>query len=275
MKRQFFAACALLFVGACAGLNGTDDYTSSNTAGGEYNADGVFVAYCSGEPAPVIYTKEGFPIIDDQACIPEPEVLGITVVNTQRRTTSHRPDKPYNPHLPPTCEQLNNCPPPPPPPPPSQVCEGDLVGNFPACSCPNGQISTGGNSCEFPPPPPPPLVCTGDLVGEYPACSCPDGQISTGGDSCGFPPPPPTCAELGQYDNGNSCEPWAVCDPLLEDLDASTNSCDPISCANNEVLIGGICIPKNQCNSGGGNGPEGVPIDCDPGNSGDNNNGDD
>ncbi len=78
MKRQFFAACGLLFVGACTGVNGSGD---GEAAGGFYDANGVWVAYCSGEPAPVIFTKEGFPIIDDQACIPEPEVLGLFVTN--------------------------------------------------------------------------------------------------------------------------------------------------------------------------------------------------
>ncbi|MGE4612082.1 MAG: hypothetical protein AAED33_11965 [Paracoccaceae bacterium] len=53
-------------------------------ASGEYNADGVFVAYCNGAAAPVIFTKEGFPIIDDQACIPEPEVLGITITKAEK-----------------------------------------------------------------------------------------------------------------------------------------------------------------------------------------------
>ncbi len=65
------------FLGACASLIQPD--VDLANAGGEYNADGVFVAYCSGEAAPVIFTKEGFPIIDDQACIPEPEVLGIEI----------------------------------------------------------------------------------------------------------------------------------------------------------------------------------------------------
>ena len=38
MKRQFLAACGLLFVGACTGVNGSGD---GEAAGGFYDANGV------------------------------------------------------------------------------------------------------------------------------------------------------------------------------------------------------------------------------------------
>ena len=68
MKRLFFAACGLLLLGECA----VEEEIVQDIGGAYIN--GVFVAYCSAEAAPVLFTKEGFPIIDDQACIPEPEV---------------------------------------------------------------------------------------------------------------------------------------------------------------------------------------------------------
>ena len=71
MKRLYIAACGLLLLGACA-----VEEEVVQDIGGVY-VNGVFVAYCSAEPAPMLFTKEGFPIVDDQACIPEPEVLGV------------------------------------------------------------------------------------------------------------------------------------------------------------------------------------------------------
>ena len=88
MKRVYFAAFSLFLLGACAAFvdqdSTADQATDASALGGVYDANGVFTAYCSADPAPVIFTKEGFPIIDDQACIPEPEVLGEFVGNTFR-----------------------------------------------------------------------------------------------------------------------------------------------------------------------------------------------
>ncbi len=84
MTRMFYAACGLTVLGACASIGVVDN----SSLGGYYDANGMFVAYCSAEQAPVIFTKEGFPFIDDQACIPAPEVLGVQIFNNPH---SHPP----------------------------------------------------------------------------------------------------------------------------------------------------------------------------------------
>ena len=256
MKRLFLAACGLLFLGACAALNQSNDADSA-TAGGTYNADGVFVAYCSGEPAPVIFTKEGFPIIDDQACIPEPEVLGIQVRPKEktcrpgkrlvgRVCLAHNPT-PRTPSTPACDEDLN------------PWAEG-LQCEAPA-ACEEGELRNGQTGvCE-------PFVCDTGFSAVGNACfpiQCATGEVLNG-NSCD----PIQCA-TGEVLNGNSCDPIQCATGEV----LNGNSCDPIQCANNEVLNGNICVPKNQCNSGGGNESEpiwdpilGVWVDCDPGNS--------
>lgn len=132
MKRLFFAACGLLLLGACAVQEEVVE-----DIGGVY-INGVFVAYCSAEPAPVMYTKNGLPMIDDQACIPEPEVLGVIVVGG--------PDGPAvtvpGPTPPPGCEG-DDCPVTPPP-----GCE-ENCGPPPGCeeNCGPPPQPPGGGGC--------------------------------------------------------------------------------------------------------------------------------
>ena len=118
MKRLFITAGSLLVLGACAVKE------EIQVEGGAY-VNGQFVAYCSAEPAPILRTKEGFPIIDDQACIPEPEVLGITIQNRGDpggpNNPGDPPPPPPPPPLPPECEVDCDDP----PPPPEDPCEGN------------------------------------------------------------------------------------------------------------------------------------------------------
>ena len=248
MKRLFLAACGLLFLGACAAL-APDNNSDSASAGGTYNADGVFVAYCSAEPAPVIFTKEGFPIIDDQACIPEPEVLGIQVT---RKTMSCPEGKllvgnvclPHNarPRTPTVpcdgagdlnpfvegvqCEAPEGC------------DDGDLRNQETGICYTPAECEVDLNEWEEG------LQCEGPTP-------CDDGDLRN--QETGVCYTPETCEEQGLFDDGGVCVPFLQC-KKNEYLDTVLNQCV-------------------KCNSGGGNGDEGAV--CDPGNSGGVNNGGD
>ena len=189
MKRLFFAACSLLLLGACA----VEEVDQDQDIGGAY-VNGVFVAYCSAEVAPVIYSKNGLPMIDDHACIPEPEVLG-EFVKLGGPDGPAEPilgppsgcegdDCPISPPPPSGCEG-GDCPPPPPPPPPPSGCEG--------------------GDCPPPPPPPPPG-----------GGSCENGRGNPGNGKCkgavgekptdkgGWVPDPGVTGQSGNGGSGSS-----------------------------------------------------------------------
>ena len=286
MKRLFIAACGLLFLGACAAL-APDNNSDSASAGGTYNADGVFVAYCSAEPAPVIFTKEGFPIIDDQACIPEPEVLGIQVT---RKTMSCPEGKllvgnvclPHNarPRTPTVpcdgagdlnpfvegvqCEAPEGC------------DDGDLRNQETGICYTPAECEVDLNEWEEG------LQCEGPTP-------CDDGDLRN--QETGICYTPAECeVDLNEWEEGLQCEGPTPCDD--GDLrNQETGVCyTPETCEEQGLFDdGGVCVPflqckKNEyldtvlnqcvkCNSGGGNGDEGAV--CDPGNSGGVNNGGD